>query len=131
MVLKKGDDFEKIAKDATDGLGVDAVFEVTGSTHAVADGLKMIRAGGTMALLGIFNDPLTLELNDNIIFKCVNLKGIYGRKIWETWIQTNGLLRSGSLNLDPIITHRFKFDKFLEAMETMRSGNSGKITLTF
>jgi len=129
VVLKAGDDFEKISKDLTDGVGMDAVFEITGNPSAVTTGMKIARKGGTLSLLGIFNDPVTVELNDNVIFKCLNIHGIYGRKIWDTWIQTAGLLKSGKLNLDPIITHRFKFDDFLRGMETMVGGNSGKILI--
>jgi threonine 3-dehydrogenase len=128
-VLRAGDDFEMIAKDLTDGVGMDAVFEITGNPNAVITGMKMARKGGTLSLLGIFNDPVTVDLNDNVIFKCLNIHGIYGRKIWDTWIQTTGLLRSGKLNLDPVITHKFKFEDFLEGMETMVGGNSGKILI--
>jgi len=128
-VLKAGDDFKKITSDLTDGVGMDAVFEITGNPNAVLTGMKIARKGGVLSLLGIFNEPLTVDLNDNVIFKCLNMHGIYGRKIWDTWIQTTGLLRSGKLNLDPIITHRFKFDDFLEGMETMVGGDSGKVLI--
>ncbi|MBN1785633.1 MAG: L-threonine 3-dehydrogenase [Candidatus Methanofastidiosa archaeon] len=128
-VLRAGDDFEKISKELTGGVGMDAVFEITGNPSAVLTGMRMARKGGTLALLGIFNEPVTIELNDNVIFKCLDIKGIYGRRIWDTWILTTGLLKSGKLNLDPIITHRFKFDDFLKGMETMVGGNSGKIII--
>lgn len=131
VVLKKGDDFGKVARDLTDGLGMDAVYEITGNPNAVHTGLDMVRGGGTLALLGIFNDPVTINLTDDIVFKCVDMKGIYGRRIWDTWLTSTGLLRSGKLDLDTIITHTFKFDDILEGMEVMASGNSGKIVLTF
>jgi threonine 3-dehydrogenase len=91
----------------------------------------MVRAGGTLALLGIFNDPVTINLTDDVVFKCVDIKGIYGRKVWDTWNITNGLLRAGVLDLDTIITHRFKFEDILQGFEAMASGNSGKVVLTF
>jgi threonine 3-dehydrogenase len=65
------------------------------------------------------------------VFKCVDIKGIYGRKVWDTWRITNGLLAAGTLDLDTIITHRFKFGDILKGFEAMASGNSGKVVLTF
>ncbi|MHC1605475.1 MAG: L-threonine 3-dehydrogenase [Candidatus Methanofastidiosia archaeon] len=131
VVLRSSDDLKKEARDLTDGSGMDAVYEVTGNPDAVLQGLSMLRNGGTIALLGIFSKPLTINLSEDIVFKYATLKGITGRKIWSTWRTTNGLLRSGRLNIDPIITHKFNFDDFLEAMETMVSGNSGKVILKF
>jgi threonine 3-dehydrogenase len=131
LVLKKGDDIIKEAAAMTDGVGFDAVYEITGNPHAVTDGLKIVRAGGTLALLGIFNDPVTINLTDDVVFKCVDIKGIYGRKVWDTWRITNGLLAAGTLDLDTIITHRFKFGDILKGFEAMASGNSGKVVLTF
>ncbi|MHC1608746.1 MAG: L-threonine 3-dehydrogenase [Candidatus Methanofastidiosia archaeon] len=130
-VFGKEDDIIKEVRNLTDSIGADAVFEITGNPNAVIDGIHMARAGGTLALLGIFNKTVTLNLTDDIVFRCMNIKGIYGRKIWDTWIKTNGLLKSKKLNLDPIITHKYKFNDILKGMETMASGNSGKIVLTF
>jgi threonine 3-dehydrogenase len=51
--------------------------------------------------------------------------------MFEDWYRMKGLLKNPGIrrDLEHIITHRFRFDKFQEAMETMRSGNSGKVVL--
>lgn len=127
-VFLRGDDVEGEIMNVTDGIGVDVVLEFTGSPVAVNQGLKVLRTGGTMALLGVFSKEFTTDLTDNVVFKYTTLQGITGRLIWDTWYRMRGLFRSG-LNVDPIITHRFKFNEFPEAMDIMRSGQAGKVVL--
>jgi threonine 3-dehydrogenase len=114
--------------DATDGVGADVVLEYTGSPAAVNQGLQLLRAGGAMVLLGVFSREFCTDLTDNVVFKYATIQGITGRLIWDTWYRMKGLFKAG-LNVDPIITHKFKFKEFFEAMEIMRSGNSGKVVL--
>ena len=56
--------------------------------------------------------------------------GISGRKLWQTWYQARGLIRSGAVDLTPLVTHHFKMEEFDKAFETMTSGESGKVMLT-
>ncbi len=123
------DDVEKIVADNTEGRGVDVVLEMTGNPHAVNQGLDLLRPGGTLALLGVFSGPWTTDLNEKVIFKYTTIKGINGRLMFDTWYRMRGLMESGNLNLDPIVTHELKFDEFEEGMAAMRSGNSGKVVL--
>lgn len=114
--------------DATDGVGADVVLEYTGSPAAVNQGLHLLRPGGTIVLLGVFSREFCTDLTDNVVFKYVTIQGITGRLIWDTWYRMKGLFRAG-LDVDAVITHKFKFEEFFEAMDTMRSGNSGKVVL--
>ncbi|HZQ05755.1 MAG TPA: L-threonine 3-dehydrogenase, partial [Anaerolineae bacterium] len=61
--------------------------------------------------------------------KGITVHGIAGRKLWETWYEIRGLLRSGAVNLEPVITHRFRLSEFEKAFQTMMSGESGKVVL--
>jgi threonine 3-dehydrogenase len=83
--------------------------------------------GGRIALLG-FLPPSTEISWDQVIFKGLHLKGIYGREMFETWYKMTQILRSG-LDITPVITHRFKVDDFGEAFDIVRSGRSGKVVL--
>lgn len=121
-------DVESAVMDATDGVGADVVLEYTGSPAAVNQGLELLRAGGTIVLLGLFSREFCTDLTNNVVFKYTAVQGITGRLIWDTWYRMKGLFKAG-LNLDPIITHKFKFEEFFEAMDVMRSGNSGKVVL--
>jgi threonine 3-dehydrogenase len=48
--------------------------------------------------------------------------------MYETWYKMTALIQSG-VDISPVITHRFPYTKFKEAIELMKSGNSGKIVL--
>jgi threonine 3-dehydrogenase len=84
-----------------------------------------------MSLLGVYADQLTVDISKLIIFKYATIKGINGRLMWDTWYRMKGLLKNERIvnDMKTIITHNFKFDDFQEAMNTMRGGNSGKVTL--
>jgi threonine 3-dehydrogenase len=82
---------------------------------------------GKIALLGFLPQTTMIDWNQ-IILKGLFIKGIYGREMFETWYKMIALLQNG-LNIDPIITHRFPVDNFLEGFEVMRSGKSGKVIL--
>jgi len=128
-VFRAADDVEGVVREMTDGLGVDVVLEMSGNTKAVQQGLRLLRPGGTLVLLGVYTEPAEIDLSKDVVFKYVNIKGINGRLMFDTWYRMAGLLKSGSLDLDFVITHRYKFKDFEEAMQTMRSGNSGKVVL--
>jgi threonine 3-dehydrogenase len=129
IVLRSSDDLEAIIQEETDGRGVDHVLEMSGSPEAFNMGLKVLRAGGGMHVLGIYPSPFTVDVSSDIVTKGIRVYGIHGRLMYQDWYRMAGLLTSGKLNLDPIITHRFPFKDFLEAMEVMKSGKCGKVVL--
>jgi threonine 3-dehydrogenase len=49
--------------------------------------------------------------------------------MYKTWDQVAGLIASGNLDLDKVVTHRFTFDEFEKGMELMKQGNCGKVIL--
>ncbi len=109
--------------------GFDVGLEMSGSPHAFNDMLKYMFHGGHIALLGIL--PKTTQINwDNIIFKGLIVKGIYGREMYETWYKMEQMVRCG-LDISPIITHRFKIDDFQKGFDAMVSGNCGKVILSW
>ena len=65
-----------------------------------------------------------------VIFKGRFIKGLYGREMFETWYKMAALIQSG-LDLSPIITHRFGIDDFQKGFDAMRSGQSGKVVLSW
>ena len=107
--------------------GFDVGMEMSGNPAAFRDLLRTMHHGGKVALLGIPPGEMAIDWNE-IIFKGLHIKGIYGREMFETWYKMSSMLQSG-LNIDPIITHRFPVDDFQEAFDLMESGQSGKIIL--
>ncbi len=127
------DDVQADIMEKTDGKGVDVVLEMAGNVRAVVQGLQLLRAGGTISLLGVYAENLTVDLSKLIVFKYITMKGINGRLMWDTWYRMKGLLKNKRIldDMKTIITHRFDFAEFQKAMQTMRDGNSGKVALKF
>ena len=107
--------------------GFDVGMEMSGNPQAFRDMLRTMHHGGKVAILGIPPGDMAIDWND-VIFKGLVLKGIYGREMFETWYKMSSMLQSG-LNMDPIITHHFDIDEFQPAFELMESGQSGKVIL--
>ncbi len=107
--------------------GFDVGLEMSGNPAAFRELLRTMHHGGSVALLGIPPDDTSIDWNQ-VIFKGLTLKGIYGREMFETWYKMSSLLQSG-LNIQPIITHHFPVQDYLEGFETMGSGKSGKVIL--
>lgn len=118
-------------KRRTNGDGVDVLLEMSGSGAAIDSGLQMVRNGGTAALLGIPSDAVNINLAERIIFKGLTVLGINGRRMFETWYQTQALVKSGRIDLRAIITHVLPYTQFDRAFELMRSGEAAKIVLDF
>ena len=109
--------------------GFDVGMEMSGNPLAFRDLLRTMHHGGKVAVLGIPPAEMSVDWNE-IIFKGLIIKGIYGREMFETWYKMSSMLQSG-LNLDAIITHRFPVDRYEEAFELMASGHSGKVVLSW
>ena len=107
--------------------GFDIGLEMSGNPDALQEMIKTMYHGGKIALLGILPND-TLVKWDEIIFKGLKIKGIYGREMFESWYKMNQLIRSG-LDISPIITHKFKPDDFQLAFETAESGQCGKVII--
>ncbi len=107
--------------------GFDVGMEMSGNPEAFRDMLKTMHHGGKVALLGIPSDEISIDWNQ-VIFKGLILKGIYGREMFETWYKMASMLQSG-LDIEPVITHHFGADEFQPAFELMESGQSGKVIL--
>ncbi len=107
--------------------GFDVGLEMSGNPEALSQMIDVMYSGGSIALLGIIPADAQVDWT-RIIFKGLTLKGIYGRKMYETWYKMSVLLRGG-LDINPVITHHFPAESFQEAFDLMESGLSGKIVL--
>ena len=106
-----------------------SVSKMSGVPVAFNQMLKTMNHGGKVALLGIPPGDMAIDWNQ-VIFKGLVIKGIYGREMFETWYKMAALLQSG-LDLSPMITHNFHVDDFQEGFDTMLSGKSGKVILNW
>jgi threonine 3-dehydrogenase len=109
--------------------GFDVGLEMSGNPGAFRDMLKNMFHGGKIAMLGIPPEDLSIDWN-LVVFNMLTIKGIYGREMFETWYKMTVLLKGG-LDISPIITHRFSYTEYEKGFEAMRSGQSGKVILTW
>lgn len=107
--------------------GFDVGLEMSGAANAFRDMIAVMNNGGKVAILGIPPRDFAIDWNE-VIFKMLTLKGIYGREMYDTWYKMIAFVQGG-LDLAPIITHRLSIDEFQQGFEAMRSGNSGKVVL--
>ena len=107
--------------------GFDVGLEMSGNPQAFDELLEKMNHGGNVALLGIPPKDTRIDWNQ-IIFKGLKLKGIYGREMFETWYKMGSMLQS-HLDLSPVITHHFPIAEFQAGFDAMRSGQSGKVIL--
>ena len=109
--------------------GFDVGLEMSGSPDAFRDMLGKMINGGSIALLGILPDGIGIDWT-KVVFKGLFIKGIYGREIFETWYKGVMMVQSG-LPLEKIITHRYDYSEFQQGFDVMRSGQCGKVILSW
>jgi threonine 3-dehydrogenase len=107
--------------------GFDVALEMSGNPSALRSAIANMAHGGGIAMLGIPSGEISLDFNE-IIFKMLTLKGIYGREMYETWYKMTVMLQSG-LDIRPAISHRFSFREYAAAFAAARSGDSGKVVM--
>lgn len=111
--------------------GVDATLEMSGHPSSLGLAIEHTRAGGRISLLGVYPGQSEAVNFNEVIFKGLQMHGIVGRKLWETWDQMTWLLAEKDLNVMPVVTHTMAWDEFDRAFEIMRQGQSGKVVLDF
>jgi len=118
---------EKIADVVAElGLkGFDIGLEMSGNSNAFNDMLHNMYHGGKVALLGLLPEGTGCDW-DQVIFKGLELNGIYGRRMYETWYKMTQMVLSG-FPLHRALTHHIPIDEFEQGFELMRSGQCGKV----
>jgi threonine 3-dehydrogenase len=109
--------------------GFDVGLEMSGNSAAFHEMIETMCHGGKIALLGI--PAAAIDINWNtVIFNMLTIKGIYGREMYETWYKMTVMLETG-LDIKPVITHRYHYTEFEKGFEVMRTGQSGKVVLSW
>jgi threonine 3-dehydrogenase len=111
--------------------GFDVGMEMSGNPEAFADMVDNMANGGKIAILGIFADDIKLDWN-KVIFRCLHLKGIYGREMYSTWYQMNALLQTGlAPYIEKLITHEFSCEDYEKGFKAMMKGEAVKVVLNW
>ena len=107
--------------------GFDVAFEMSGQQSALRDMIANMAHGGRVAILGLPDHDFAIDWTQ-VVFKMLTVKGVYGRQIFETWYQMSVFTQTG-LDISPVITHRFPYQRFAEAFEVAHTGRCGKVVL--
>ncbi|MCL2520733.1 MAG: L-threonine 3-dehydrogenase [Spirochaetaceae bacterium] len=111
--------------------GFDVGLEMSGNTKAIADMVDNMANGGKIAVLGIFTEQIVIDWS-KVIFRCLTIKGIYGREMYNTWYKMTAFLQSGlSEKVAKTITHHFAFEDYEKGFEAAMSGKAIKVVLNF
>ena len=123
------ENLEDIILSHTGGLGPQIFLEMSGQPEAVSTGLHLLRNGGCACVLGIPSKPLTINWADDIVFKGITIKAINGRRMYDTWFQTQNFMLKNQDSINRLITHRLPFDQYESGFDLLHNGNAVKIVL--
>ena len=134
LVLDASMGTEKLVKtvmDETDGNGVDVALEMSGAAPALKQVFQMLTPGGRVSILGLYNDPVTIDVNNAVTFKSATVYGITGRRMFHTWDQMFGLLKGQDFRdkLSSLVTHTLPIRDIGEGMELIRTKQAAKVSL--
>jgi threonine 3-dehydrogenase len=107
--------------------GFDVGLEMSGNPQALRSMLATMRHGGSIAMLGLPTEDFGIDWN-HLVLNMITIRGIYGRRMFETWYEMGVLIESG-LDIRPVITHRFPAEEFEQAFAVIRDGRCGKVVL--
>lgn len=121
----------KEVKELTDNDGADVCLEMSGAAPALRQVFEMLTPGGRVSILGLYNDPVTLDVNNMITFKSATVFGITGRKMFQTWDTMFKVLKNPAFRtkLSSIITHTLPIRDIEKGMELIRTKQAAKVSL--
>lgn len=126
-VNTRNEDLKGVIKELGMKEGFDVGMEMSGNDRALNQMIECMAHGGKIAMLGLQDTSTSIDWN-KLVFNGLQIKGIYGREMFETWYKMQAMVKSG-LDISPIITHRFHYTEYEKGFEAMISGKSGKVIL--
>ncbi|MBN1349056.1 L-threonine 3-dehydrogenase [candidate division KSB1 bacterium] len=121
-------EFIEAARSDSARQGVDVVLEISGNPSALADALSVVRMGGDISLLGLPNTNIQIDVADDIIFKGINIHGIIGRRMFDTWYRMIAYIKSGLREkLMQLVTHTFSLEDFQQGFDIKNRGEAIKV----
>lgn len=113
----------------TGGMGADSAVDITGSGNAIKASLKSLRAAGRLVCVGLPVKNVEFDLTNDLIYREIEMTGVSGRRIWETWDNFAKVMQGPYFKVEHIMGQRFPMERFDEAVALIRSGASGKMII--
>ena len=122
-------DMAEAVMDATSGAGIDAAVDTTGNQKVINQIMQILRIAGTCVFVGMIDYPLVFdEFMNRVVYKELNLTGIFGRRMYETWETLAGILESGRIDLAHYVAAELPLGEFEKALELFPTV-SGRVVL--
>jgi threonine 3-dehydrogenase len=120
---------EKIVA-ATEGLGPEVVMEMSGAQGGLKSAFHLVQNGGEVVLMGLPRREVAVDWAEDIIFKGITIHAVSGRRMFDTWYQSQRFLQSGRVDVDPVITHTLDFEDYETGFAALLAGEAAKVVLT-
>ena len=117
----------EVAKQLTEGRGVDASIDAVGHADALDLALRLVRNAGTVVVLGVYAEPCQVHMG-LVWLKALTLRAGPANVIAH-FDRVLELLKSGALDPSPLITHHFSLDDAAEAYELYDRREAIKVVL--
>lgn len=112
------EDYVEIVKKETGGYGVDAVIDFTGNERVINQAVEAVKIAGTIVHVGMVEKPLTYHnFMYGVVYKELNVTGIFGRRMYETWTEVMNILGAGKIDLKTYIGNEMKLEQLEEAIQ--------------
>ncbi len=120
-------------KTLSGGDGIDYAFVTVGNAAAVSQAFDMIRAGGSVVVVGLPKSSDTVALN---IHRLIGERHVVGSPMGSTRLSVDvprlvELYQQGKLKLDELITRRYPLEQINEAIESMERGEALRNVIMF
>lgn len=129
LVNSRTQDLKQIVLDNNNGNLADVVIDYTGNQAAISAGFKALKKRGRFTFVGLANGSVSLDINNDIIYKEAIVNGVTGREMYKTWYDCDRLIEQGCMHVADIIGGEFKYSEFNEAFSAIKAGVPGKILL--
>ncbi len=130
VIDPRGGDTPARVAELTGGYGADVVCEMSGHPDGVRDAFRACRNAGHVRLLGLPAGEVNVNLARDVIFKGLQVYGVIGRRMYETWIEMRDFLAAGLLDITPVITHHLALEDFATGFAAMANGEAAKVVLS-
>ncbi|MEE9503187.1 MAG: zinc-binding dehydrogenase [Candidatus Aminicenantaceae bacterium] len=114
---------------ALTGGGADIAIEAIGNPKTIELGPAAVKAGGLHCQVGYTHHNVSMNAG-RLMFREIEIKGSLGCRPVD-YPKIIEMIRFGKIQLDPVVTHRFKLDEINDAFEVMRKGESLRSIIVF
>jgi L-iditol 2-dehydrogenase len=127
-VIAGQDDVDTLVKDLTDGTGADMVIETAGAAPSVAQCLRLVRRGGTLCQVGLFEGPITFDYG-TIPMHELRVIGSFAQ-VPSSWTRALALMARGAVKTAPLVTSQRPLTAWQEAFDAFFTRQECKMLLT-